>query len=491
MSAGLHVTAVRKRVRLSDPVRHWPWLLLCGGIMMPPLAFMLLGCRGQQPPTEPEWGGSEQGQPGETLEFWAVSRDANDGNLSYMFDWGDGSTRAWSAELTAGDTFTQKHIYNDAGRYVVQVRARDETRRESGWSESRAVIAGFAGPITPARPTGALYGYTDTALAFSANADHVRAESVSMQFDWGDTLGNWTGFVPASVAVSDSHVYRTAGNYAVRARARDRAGNTSPWSLPDTVVIGLRPLEPPRNLRLSASAGILVRLTWSTGRNDDSAQYRVWFRPVSSGRFGAVSLVAGTQAIHDPLGQTGEYTVSARLESSEVFGPDTLSTVPIYTDTMMLGELNTSMDAGCGWDSATGIGQLGSMKDTADAALIDAYLTDLTPGYLGPAYYLASPSFGPDDPGNVVPPGPWRSTGLLGILGSPQDPLPEYDSLYYQRLVDVSTFLANVAVHTQDGYYALLTTLGPDLNNGTTQAVSWFQSVRGLRLIQHPEGPRQ
>jgi hypothetical protein len=458
---------------------------------MPPLVFLLAfsGCRSQQPPTVPERHGPDFGQPGETLAFQAVSRDANGGNLSYLFDWGDGSTPEWSAELAAGDTFTERHVFVDTGRFAVMVKARDETRRESGWAEPLTVVSGFAGPVTPARPSGGTSGYPDTVLLFSTAANHVRGESVSVQFDWGDTLGSWTGFVAAGSTVSDSHIYHSTGEYEVRARARDRADNTSPWSASDTVVIGMRPLGPPLDLRLSSSAGVYVRLSWNPGRNNDSVRYQVWFRPLGSVEFTAANSGTGTQIVHDPFNLTGEYTLSARYGGEEAFGPDTLSTVPVATDTIVLGELNTDMAAGYGWDSVSHTGRAGSMHDTLDAPLLDWYFTDRTPGYLGP-YYIASASLGPEDPGGSVPPGPWRSTWLFGIPGSAQDPLREYDSLQYHRFVGVSSFTVNVAVYTQEGYYALVTTLGPNMNNGTIPALSWFQAVRGLRLIRHPEGAK-
>jgi len=488
-SAGLHLEAALRRVS-TGLGRRLPALSLRGGIWVPPLVFLFAfaGCRSQQPPTAPERYGPDFGQPGETLAYQAVSRDANGGNLSYLFNWGDGSTPAWSAELGAGDTLTERHVFVDTGRFAVTVKARDETRRESDWAEPLTVVSGFAGPETPARPTGGTSGYPDTMLLFSTAANHVRGESVSVQFDWGDTLGSWAGFVAAGATASDSHTYRSTGEYEVRARARDRAGNTSPWSASDTVVIGMPPLDPPRNLRLSSASGVYVRLNWSPGRNNDSVRYQVWFRPLGLVEFVAANSGTGTQIVHDPFNLTGEYTLSARYGGEEVFGPDTLSTVPVATDTIVLGELNTDMAAGYGWDSISHTGRSGSMHDTLDAPLLDWYFTDLTPGYLGPSYYMATASFGPQDPGGSVPPGPWRNAGLLGILGSAQDPLPEYDSLYYQQVVDVSSFTAHVAVHTQEGYYALVTTLGPNMNNGTIPALSWFQTVRGLRLIRHPDG---
>lgn len=438
----------------------------------------------------PFLGGPESGQPGDTLVFSAVSQDRNRGDLSYMFDWGDGTPAVWGPTLSAGDTIRQQHVYSDSGRCQVRVRARDELQLESGWSDGILVQIRFSGPLTPDRPAGPREAYPDTAISFTTRAGHVRGESVSVQFDWGDTLGDWSDYAAPGAQILGSHAYRSLGGYSIRARARDRGGSVSPWSESESLLVARRPLEPPSRLRLSASAGVLVRLSWDRGPNPDSTQYRVWFRPQWSRDFSVVGLTYGGQSVHDPAGETGDYFLSASYEGEELAGPDTLSTVPVFTDTVVLVELNLDGPAGYGWDSLTRLGRTGTMRDSGQAGLVDFYLTDLTPGHLGPSYYLASPSFGPDDPGGVVPPGRWRETRMVGVFGTPQEPLPEFDSLYYQRWVDVSSFIAHVAVYTPEGHYALVTTYGPDLNRGTIPVQSWFQRVRGLRLIRHPQRAR-
>lgn len=460
-----------------------------GGLRVPffLLVLALTGCHSGGKPSTPHLFGPQAGQPGETLLFRAVARDPQGGNLSYQFDWDDGSVPVWTTELGSGDTFRLPHVFSDTGARGVTVRCRNEEREESGESGVLAVQVGFLGPVMPASPLGPEQAIIDSMVVFAASVQHVRGESVAVQFDWGDTLGSWTGFVPAGATVADSHRYKQTGTFNVRVRARDRAGNTSPWSAAAPLVVGLVPLGPPLNIRLSAMAGIQVRMRWESGANDDSVRYAVWFRQCDSAGFIKVAEVVGLYADHDPLGATGWYAVSARRSSEEVFAAETLSTVPVYSDTLVVHELNVDSLSGYGWDSVSGASRQGSMLDTTEAGRIDWYFTDLTPGYLGPAFYFASADFGPEDPGGVVPPGPWRRARLMGIHGNVQDPLPEYDSLYYQRVVDASSFQANVAVHTPEGRYALVSAYGPNSNNGSIKVISWFQPVPGLRLIQHPK----
>ncbi|OYD15034.1 hypothetical protein CH330_06855 [candidate division WOR-3 bacterium JGI_Cruoil_03_51_56] len=455
------------------------------------VAFLFLvimpGCLGERAPRAPVIDGPNVALPGDTVRFWACSSDPNSGNLSYLFDWGDSTVDNWTAELASGDTLFRTHIYSDTGNYVVQVRSHDKTGLESEWSLPLDIAIAFTGPLIPEPPQGPAQVYKDTAYWFETAANHIRKDSISIQFDWGDTLGGWTDFVRAGEPVSDSHTFRFSGSYFIQARARDRAGSLSLWSLPETVVVTRRPLEPPRNITLVASSGVNVRLRWQTGRNSDSVKYDLWFRPLGSDEFKLIETVMGNTVFHDPSGGTGDYTVSARREGEEVFAADTLSTIPILTDTLMLYELNTAGKAGYGWDRLNCLGSLYSMEDSTQAPFVDFYFTDLEPGSSGPCYYLASPHIGPDDPGGLVPGGSWRRSGLLDLWGNIQGPLPAYDSLFYTNIADVTVSETYVAIYTADRHYALVFAAGPNPGSATIPVVCWFQKVPGLRLIQHKE----
>lgn len=467
-------------------MRAWPLTALFRLLPVATLV-MLASCGWPAEPTVPRVSGPSSSQPTETLVFRAVSVDRNCDNISYRFDWGDGAEPQWSPELAAGETMRVRHTYVETGRFEIRVRARDETGLESGTSDPLAVNVAWRGPFVAGRPEGTAMAWPDTVLHFNVVAGHVRAESVSVQFDWGDTLGTWGPWSPAGVRVADSHAYRRVGSYPVRARARDRSGSISPWS--DTVLlqIGEFPLEPPMNLRLSAVAGVFVRLRWDRGRNGDATCYQVWFRRLDTTGFVCVESTALGTATHDPLGWTGEYTVSARRGREQLLSAETVSTTPVRTDTVVLHELNAPGLAGYGWDRGGGVGAAQTMLDTAAASLVDGYFTDFGGGTQGPYYYFASPHLGPSDPGGVVPSGNWRRTRFLGIWGNNQDPLPEYDSLLYQHSVDVAPLRTDVSVYLIEGNYALLSLVRPDRATGSVRAVTWFQLVPGLRLIRHRE----
>ncbi len=450
------------------------------------LAALAAGCVGPEPPTAPAVSGPAAVQPGDTAIFRFVATDRNGGNLTYLADWGDSTAEHWSAEVPAGETLERRHVYSGTGSRRVAARSRDQTGRESGWSEPLVVQLAYRGPLAPALPSGPASAYEDTFVTFSASAGHVAGDSVQLLFDWGDSTSDWSGFRPACAVIADSHAYASVGSYEVRVRGRDRLGNLGPWSEPAGLLVSAWPLEPPAGLTLRPASGTGVRLHWHGGRNSDSTVYRLWFRPFD-GTFTLADSTAATSIYHDPIGWTGDYTVSAARDGGELFAADTLTTRPVATDTVKLYELNVRDPSGFGWDTAGGRGAARPVRDPGGAALVDCYFTDRGPGQSGPIYYLSSPHIGPEDPGGLIPEGQWRRTGLLQLFGNGQDPLPEYDSLLYSNLADVSTQELHVAVYTADGFYGLLRSMGASPDTGTVKLLAWFQPVRGLRLIRHEE----
>ncbi len=443
---------------------------------------LLLACQGS-PPRTPVVGGSTSVQPSETANLWAVTIGCNRVNVSYGFDFGDGSERLWTTELAVGDTFYQSHVYSEPGLCTVRVRARDETGRESRDARHTVLVA-FRGPMTPSAPVGPSQVERGSTVSFMTAAGHVRGESVSIGFDWDGVLSDWSGFVLAGTPVSMNGCFERLGRYRVRARARDRQGNISPWSSATLVTVNPRPVAAPTGLVLRAVGGIAVRLRWVPGENDDSVVHVVLFRPVDSSSFVVAGTSTGSSFLHEPDGATGDYTVAAYRAGDTAFAAETVSTRPVATPLFWIGDLNSDTLSGFGWERQTGLGWRWDMHVGANADHVDWYFTDFAPGRSGPYYYVASPEVGTADPGGGVPAGSWRATRLTWVA-DPRWPLPPYDSLQYQTAVGVSGSPVYIGVHTIDGHYALISVFRPDTALGVTSAAAWFQRIPGLRLLWH------
>jgi hypothetical protein len=195
---------------------------------------------------------------------------------------------------------------------------------------------------------------------------------------------------------------------------------------------------------------------------------------------------------HDPDGETGEYYVTAYSDEGGESGPSEIqSTIPVYTDTLTIYELNASGYSGYGWDLATGIGHTYSMLQQSSIPVVDFYITDWATGFAGPDYYIASPDMIAQDGGNTgtFPSGEWKVNGILSISISEANGIlpPSGDYLNYDDLIGNSYY----GVHTNEDFYGVIHVLGvPNLLDGSVQVETWFQRVPGLRLLKHSEGVR-
>jgi hypothetical protein len=72
------------------------------------------------------------------LTFIAFTTDPNDDDVSYQFDWGDGTRSEWSDFIPSGDTITESHSYLEGGWFEIKVRAQD-AEMLTAWSKSKGV----------------------------------------------------------------------------------------------------------------------------------------------------------------------------------------------------------------------------------------------------------------------------------------------------------------------------------------------------------------
>jgi chitinase len=137
--------------------------------------------------------------------------------------------------LTAGQT------------YYFVLTAYNAANKESGYSNqvSYSVPAPNGAPTTPATPTGSSSALVNTAITFSTSATDPNGDSLQYRYDWGaGVLSGWG-------ASSQSTSWAAAGQYAVKAQARDSLGLESVWSSAKTVTISANP----QNQAPAANAG--------------------------------------------------------------------------------------------------------------------------------------------------------------------------------------------------------------------------------------------
>ncbi len=196
--------------------------------------LFLVGCSKTSAPLAPWLYLPTVGQRGDTIRGTVTSFDKDHDSLYYLVDWGDGSPPVWAGPAASAADCDIFHVYSDTGDFGVVAKAKDSTR-ESGWSDTFYVLVIDYTPSAPTRPAGPdSVKVGDTATYHTAAGDPL-SRRVSIQFDWGDTLGDWGPFIAPNEPYFAPHAFSRAGTMLVRARARDSLEHFSNWSDAETV----------------------------------------------------------------------------------------------------------------------------------------------------------------------------------------------------------------------------------------------------------------
>jgi|GEM_PF-3692447 len=102
-------------------------------------SFQLHGTVSDPPATPAAPSGPTTGLVNESYTYSASTTDPDGDNVSYMFDWGDGTDSGWIGPYTSGATATASHTWTQPGDYDVTVKAKDEWGVESNWSSPTTV----------------------------------------------------------------------------------------------------------------------------------------------------------------------------------------------------------------------------------------------------------------------------------------------------------------------------------------------------------------
>ena len=99
------------------------------------------------PPVKPaQPSGPTSGQAGQQYIYTTVTTDPENSTLSYLFDWGDGTTSPWLGSYPSGEIISAPHIWVIQGNYSIKVKAKDSLGAESEWSDPLPISMPLAFP---------------------------------------------------------------------------------------------------------------------------------------------------------------------------------------------------------------------------------------------------------------------------------------------------------------------------------------------------------
>ena len=199
------------------------------------LFLAVSGCSNNvNPDTPPPPTGEVSSKVGTTCRFKVTASDPDFHRVAVRVDWNDGDTSDWSELFRSGDTVTLEYAWPVPGDFRISAQAKDEKDAISLWSNWHVVaIADTVSlpPGSPSAPAGPDSGYIDSVYEFSTLAGDPNGDRIRLQFDWGDgDTSDWGGLVAESTLVTMSHTWLVAGEYSVRARAKDEKELVGEWS---------------------------------------------------------------------------------------------------------------------------------------------------------------------------------------------------------------------------------------------------------------------
>jgi len=357
--------------------------------------------------------------------------------------------------------------------------------------------AGCSRNQPPATPelSGATSGNPGETLTYTFSTTDPDNQELEYMVAWGDTSAvEWSPLYPSGQQVTRAHVFADTGVYRVSVKARDTKQAESEWSDSLDVSIALEPGGPPLDPFLTADTDSTVTLLWSPPEPQSQCLYQLYFKGVRDSAYTLLSTTVSTMSKHMPQGATGWYKVAAKFGSTVYESPTVLSTVPIHTDVTTMAELNA--DPGCagyGWNRDSGVGGVYSMADSANCRYVDFYVSDLQTGVGSPLCIVSPNKADSIDAGavGIVPPAFWRVNGFSNPLLDPQSPLlgyqpPPYPTYFiYTPITTQPCYIACYTCGETLKHYALIQVDSVDVPSGRVWMQSWYQSVPGLRLIQH------
>ncbi|MFA5032339.1 MAG: 6-bladed beta-propeller [bacterium] len=183
-----------------------------------------------------------------TTCFYTSATDPEKEDVSYQFYWDDGTTSAWSEYFKSGDIIKMNYTYTISDTYAVKVKSRDIHKNESEWSQALVlkVLTKSAAPesvtIVPVIDTGVI----EVSVQFVVRAVDPENDRVTFMCKWSLADSGWDTTTVASGAMDTlTHIYKETGLFVIKAKAKDRQGSVSVWSLPCSVTI-VPPKKPPK-----------------------------------------------------------------------------------------------------------------------------------------------------------------------------------------------------------------------------------------------------
>ena len=332
----------------------------------------------------------------------------------------------------------------DGQTYYFAATAYDASGNESGYSNqvSYSVPAANGAPSAPAVPSGPASALVNTAISFSTSATDPNGDSLQYRYDWGGgVLSNYG-------TASRSHSWAAAGQYAVKAQARDSRGLASAWSGAKTITITQN--TPPNaaptanaGADQAVNAGATVALQGSGSDSDDGVAAYQW-RQVSGTTVTLTGAQSQQASFTAPSLTTGSTALVFELKVTDRGGLSATDTATVTIQSTGQAQGTYSL-----WTTSTTPGTA-SASDSKAVELGMKFRAEVSGSVTGVRFYKSAANTG-QHVGNL-----WdRSGKLLASVVFSHETASGWQQAVFSSPVAVSANTTYViSYHTNTGHYA-------------------------------------
>jgi len=134
-----------------------------------------------EPPEKPQrLDGPTEGVVGVEYTFSTSTTDPEGENVSYWWEWDNGTPGEWTDPYDSGETVYASHIWTETGEYNITVKAKDPHGEESEWSDPKMIYIVDTAILEIGNITGKLFKVS-TVIRNTGGVDATRV-------NWSITL---------------------------------------------------------------------------------------------------------------------------------------------------------------------------------------------------------------------------------------------------------------------------------------------------------------
>ena len=174
--------------------------------------------------------GPSQGRIGIIYNYSFYLTDNNDSEFLIQIDWGDGVQSEWLGPFESSEIVVITYSWAAPDTYKIHALARVCNNTDYSAELFVKIIRNL--PPYPPRIDGPVSVKVGIEYKYKFTSWAIDYTDISMFVDWGDnTTSGWTQYYMSLEPVTFHHNWKEKGTYLIKAKARDKFGLESDWSV--------------------------------------------------------------------------------------------------------------------------------------------------------------------------------------------------------------------------------------------------------------------